>query len=75
MLIHSRENTEKFTKFANELMQKNPDLNKVFFQKVVSSAQDLYDNEEISEESLLFFPYFLDININFISGELMEPVF
>lgn len=63
VLIHSKENTEKFTKFAFELMTKNPEFNKVFFQKLVSTADALYHNEEISEESLLFFPHFLDVNM------------
>lgn len=72
---HSKENTEKFTRFAKEMITQNADLSKVFFKKVCSSSSALYTNEEISEESLLFFPHFLQENMDFISGDQFEAIF
>lgn len=71
ILIHSRENAEKFTEFSKEILTKTPDYAKIFFKKVVSSSSSIYDNESISEECLLFYPYFITENIEFITGELL----
>lgn len=72
---HSRENSEKFTELAHDILKNKPDYNKVFFKILTRSASVLYDNEEISEESLLFYSHFLTKNMEFISGELLEPIF
>ena len=71
---HSQENVEKFSALSLTFLERDRSLTGVLFGKVFEAASVLY-TENLSEESLTFFPGFLTLNIGFITAELISPIF
>ncbi len=67
---HSNETTLRLSNFAKETFKQNPEIISPMFEKVITTAKELFD-EGFDQEGLEFFPNFLNINLDFIEDAFL----
>ena len=70
---HPKEFVDKLCALTNEIIVQQK-CARVLFEKMIDAANQLH-KEKASEESLLFFPTFLTINIDQMEAGLFAPVY
>lgn len=64
-----------FCDICSELFQSRPEINNLLFNKIIKITEELVEDEEISEETLLIFPTYFLACINQITDNLYKKIF
>ncbi|KAL4445680.1 hypothetical protein ABPG74_006231 [Tetrahymena malaccensis] len=74
IIDHSTENIDRFTELCFDIIKAHPDLQKVIFKKITEAAEACYD-KKTNEESLTFYPKFIQYHMANIQPDQLTAIF